>query len=89
MLSKDCRPFEETQSLSSLESSAAASRLNEAKGSCAAHKGMSGCRGADTQVSPRISGSAQSCSEPSGNDENFFSALIQKERENPELYGPN
>lgn len=78
MLSKDCRTFEETQSLSSLESSAAASRLNEAKGSCAAHKGMSGCRGADTQVSSRNSGSAQSCSEPSGNDENFFPLLYGK-----------
>lgn len=55
MLSKDCRTFEATQSPSSLEpfSSAAASRLNEAKSSRAAHKGMSGCRGADAQVSPR------------------------------------
>lgn len=55
MLSKDCRTFEATQRSSSLESfsSAAASRLNEAKGSCAAHKEMSGWRGADTQVSPK------------------------------------
>lgn len=55
VLSKDCRMFEVTPNPSALESfsSAAASWLNEAQGSCAAHKGMSGCRGADAQVSPR------------------------------------